>query len=571
MKNTQLYPFERNKYFYGKLLSVEDFNSEQKYINDKRRLTNRLVHGMGVVCGLNVVRIDEQTISVESGMAFDQTGREIVVDSPVTKKLPMINGYDSAVGNGSNAYTYLCLEYSENENGYAHNIVSEADKSDSDKIREGYNLYLTSSEPEDNINQINELFEQSVTVFWDGNIRIKHITPRYVSSNSKFEFRVEIESYTKQYASFSYDSQLICLNYGSDGSAILRVNFDEMLFEKSSKYTLTYVLEANNVIGTEGTINIDPATFSLSYDKTPAEGAINGKSVVSIINGSVDEYVINENYRYGMDTVLRRTIGQRLYLARINLINVGGLAIIENIENVPFNQYVASNLLLNAMNRLGTRTRQRSNSASTLIADTRSNCGAEGGIQIASGVCRINLDSGSLKNKVFYSDEIIHGLGLGSVTIVLGVPTSDNGTVYGNPEIFKSDGIAFDTAAKLNPTKGSFVIGIVTKSTIVADYVDVKWTAMRDVDETVTEKSNMRISIKPNSLVIKPRDSKYLEAICSNMTNKTVRWSVSSENGGEIDANGLYVAPNIEGVYEVVVQSAVYPEIKASIMVVVRE
>ena len=80
MKNTQLYPFERNKYFYGKLLSVEDFTFEQKYMNDKRRHINRLVHGVGVVCGLNVVRVDDTTISVESGLALDSTGREIVVE-----------------------------------------------------------------------------------------------------------------------------------------------------------------------------------------------------------------------------------------------------------------------------------------------------------------------------------------------------------------------------------------------------------------------------------------------------------------------------------------------------------
>ena len=103
MKNTQLYPFERNHYYYGMLLSVENFNAEQKYLNDKRRLINRLVHGSGVVSGLNVVAIDEQTISLESGLAFDSTGREIVVANPVTKKLSMINGYDSAMISGSNA------------------------------------------------------------------------------------------------------------------------------------------------------------------------------------------------------------------------------------------------------------------------------------------------------------------------------------------------------------------------------------------------------------------------------------------------------------------------------------
>lgn len=124
MKNTQLYPFERNKYYYGMLLSVEDFNSEQKYMNDKRRLINRLVHGTGVVSGLDVVAIDDQTVSVESGLAFDNTGREIIVETPVTKKLSMLKGYETAMSRGSNAYVYLCLEYSEEEKGNSFDISS---------------------------------------------------------------------------------------------------------------------------------------------------------------------------------------------------------------------------------------------------------------------------------------------------------------------------------------------------------------------------------------------------------------------------------------------------------------
>ncbi len=568
MKNTQLYPFERNKYFYGKLLSVEDFNAEQKYVNDKRRLINRLIHGMGIVCGLNIVRVDDSTISVESGMALDTTGREVIVDSPVTKKLSMINGYDAAVDSGNSAYVYLCIEYSETEKGLAHNVVSEGGKAQADKIREGYNLYLTSDEPDDNINLINGFFEQSITVYRDENMCIRHVIPKYVNPNTKFRFSIEVETFSKQFAAFSYEIQLICMNNEVDGSSVLRVNFDESLFEKTGNYTLTYDLIANNVIGTEGTATIDATTFSVSYNKIASEGVIAGKSVVSIIDSDIEDAMIDSNYAYGMDSVLRNSISQRIYLARINLIDAGGMVIIEDIDNVPFNQYVASNLLLSAMT-----IKEAALGNAGVIPTQSTNVQGQSAsqkIEVASGIARINLSSGSLKNKVFFSDEIIHGLGLGSVTIILAAQT-DNATVYGCSEIFKADTAPFDTAAKLNPSKGSFVIGVMTKSTIVADYVDVKWTAIRDVDEAVSEKSTMRISIKPNTLVIKPRESKYLEAICANMTNKTVRWSVSSPNGGEIDQNGLYIAPNIEGVYEVIATSAVYPEVKASIMVVVRE
>ena len=51
MSNANFFPFARNRYFYGKLLTVRDFEVEQRYHCTKRELLNRLLHGAGVVCG----------------------------------------------------------------------------------------------------------------------------------------------------------------------------------------------------------------------------------------------------------------------------------------------------------------------------------------------------------------------------------------------------------------------------------------------------------------------------------------------------------------------------------------
>ncbi|MBO5219356.1 MAG: hypothetical protein J6C52_08000 [Clostridia bacterium] len=567
MKNTKLYPFERNKYYYGKLLSVEDFNAEQKYMNDKRRITNRLIHGVGVAAGLNVVMLDEQTITIDSGMALDSTGREVVVDAPVTKKLSLIDGYDTAVGSGASS-VYLCLEYAETEKDESHNVASEPGKTYYDKIRETAGLYLTAEEPDDETINSGDLFETKTTVYRDSSMRIRQIMPRYVQPGESFELRVEIEVTTKRYAAFSYDIQLMCLNAVSDAGSILKVVFDEMLFEKTGKYVLTYDVCASDVVDTDGVAMIDPTTFTLSYDKVPASGTIAGKSTAAITARDIAEVITEAAYRSGMDSIFRNSVGHRLYLARINLVNAGGSFIIEDVQNVPFGQYVSNSLLMHSMDKLAAKGKGKA--AAGESARTHDAHPAAHSHEIASGICRINLNSGSYKNKVFYSDEIVHGLGLGSVTIILGVPTAEGEVIYGASNIFSESIPAFETAVKLSPSKGSFVIGVMTKATIMADYLDIKWTAIRDVDEAAVEKRSMRLTIKPSSLVIKPRESRYLEAVCTNMTNKTVRWSVSSENGGEIDQNGMYVVPNTEGVYEVVAQSAAYPEIKASIMVVVR-
>jgi hypothetical protein len=45
---------QRLTYFYGQLLGPKDLQGEQAYLREKHRLANRLLHGWGVVCGLEV-------------------------------------------------------------------------------------------------------------------------------------------------------------------------------------------------------------------------------------------------------------------------------------------------------------------------------------------------------------------------------------------------------------------------------------------------------------------------------------------------------------------------------------
>jgi len=75
--------FERNNYFYGKQFTVRDLFQEQAYFNEKRHLINRMVLGWGVVCGLDVRWVPEKReFIVETGMALDCCGREIIVCEP---------------------------------------------------------------------------------------------------------------------------------------------------------------------------------------------------------------------------------------------------------------------------------------------------------------------------------------------------------------------------------------------------------------------------------------------------------------------------------------------------------
>ncbi len=86
--------FERNGYFYGKIMTVKDFELEQEYFNGKRHLLNRLVHGKGLLCGFSLSQLEITQGSgefwvrfMEGGVALDSMGREIIVPKGTKKKV----------------------------------------------------------------------------------------------------------------------------------------------------------------------------------------------------------------------------------------------------------------------------------------------------------------------------------------------------------------------------------------------------------------------------------------------------------------------------------------------------
>ena len=101
MFNRKYYSYERNNYYYGKLLTSKDFQNEQGYMNDKRRLINRTLHGTGVVYGMDIVAADDSSIILQSGMALDAGGREIVVPQTQVVKLSTIDGYADLKSNSA--------------------------------------------------------------------------------------------------------------------------------------------------------------------------------------------------------------------------------------------------------------------------------------------------------------------------------------------------------------------------------------------------------------------------------------------------------------------------------------
>lgn len=450
MKNLTYIPFMRNRYFKGKLLTAEDFEQEQQYMNDKRRLMNRWFMGAGIVAGLEVIQVDDYSISLEIGLALDYTGREIVVDAPVIKRLSLLDGYEEAVMEEGDESLYLCIEYAEREVEPVHNITDRSvhtqDEPEYNKRKECYHLYVTDDAPRET----------------------------------------------------------------EEHDAVLGIGEEtEEIFLRAEKIRQT-------------------------------------------------------EYHPG------------IHLAKIGLVKAGEFYMIDHIETVPFHQYVyAQPLVAGWLKKLGRRVREQEKMLEVL----EEHCNKEpdhspenkdfSDWQMAWGMVSVPMPGGGREGRCYYSKEIGHGLGLGTVQIHLEVIQGAY-SFSGAEDIFSQEEKPVEAASRLDRARGVFVIGVRALANVKQSEVNVAWTAVRRRSSNEIPKGEARIYIKPALVNLKVHQDIKLEAVCVNMDSPVLEWAVAAPEGGIVDSDGTYHAPGRPGVYEVICRRGDNGP-KASVFVIVRE
>jgi hypothetical protein len=128
--------FSRPRYFFGKILSVDDLTAEHNYFLEKQRLRNQLVFGDGIVSGLSVAVGKEgsgRRVVLSPGLAIDPAGNEICVRDVMTCALPP-----------SGTRIYVCLRYVEAETSPVPTILSDSDgvgnEVQNSRIEEGFEM-----------------------------------------------------------------------------------------------------------------------------------------------------------------------------------------------------------------------------------------------------------------------------------------------------------------------------------------------------------------------------------------------------------------------------------------------
>lgn len=572
MKNLQYFPFERNQYYYGKLITQQDFVSEQQYMNDKRRLINRFLHGVGVAAGLQVVRLDDRSFSLEAGLALDETGREILVDKPIVQRLDRLAGYEELMDSTSADMVYLCISYSEEE-VYPSRSMAKNDNSREqvyEKCREGFRLWLTGKPFEEDGNTLESFIEKKTTLFENADLLITQHIPAFAQAGEQLETRIRITAkHPVQNAEVSFEENLSCLLCG--GEDRLCGSWKGSLRNQGEFAEQSYLMQAYSIEQGTGEMILAPYKLTVNIGDQVLHTRTEVRAEIRINSRDVRDELKDTWYENAMNQVLAGNYPGGIYLAAIYLKSSGREYLIDRIEPLPFDQRVYNPFLNMSMSDLlGREIRHLGTKLSTDTAREPANEERSARQkEIVSGVASISMGIGGKAGERFYSGEIIHGLGLG----VIDIRTSIEENLYqysGSPEIFEDMGIRAETAVRVNREKGSFVIGIRLLEASAVKEVRVHWIAEK-VPETFEADREAHIRILPDKPELKVMQNRYFRVQTENLEGMTILWEVTTPNGGVITRDGHYTAPDTAGIYEVAAFCQEMPKIRNSVFVIVRE
>jgi hypothetical protein len=537
MKKTRYYPFERNRYFYGKLLTVRDFESEQKYFNDKRRLMNRLLHGAGVITGLQVIAVDDKSVSVEMGAAIDALGREIIISSPVTLKLSMMQGFTN---NEYAKNVYLCLAYDEKGKEPVHSVANAAVRSDEiseyNRVLESYKLFIQEEAPNPSEFPIESLMEQTSVLYQDGTVRILQKTPRYVNPGQLFDMKLCIEK-TLQAPKISFEFEVAGHQLQSED--LSRVMFNEPQDRQETEYEVTVRLRADRSSKSKATVGIRWDNAVLRIGDKQVSLAANAANEVTIIDGSVKEQWVNDFVNRSLEDSLDSPSDPCIYLAKISLLQMGPTYIIEKVDQVPFKEYVFNASALQKLTKndasstplggpIAAKSKIRKLSPgqepefNVTFNKDKSELAFDLGLpdvqssdEVRTGVVEIPVEALNKfaaspfgkGGKGYVSAEIEHGLGLGNTFIFTGIEEVNDDYIsdilssrerlyYGASDVFRGSehepaGPEVKIGTIVYPQKGTFRIGVRLQQPTEATQINIRWWAFKkmpgndEVRETV--------------------------------------------------------------------------------------
>ncbi|MBQ7583424.1 MAG: hypothetical protein IJT24_02335 [Lachnospiraceae bacterium] len=591
MSSNQLYPFERNRYYPGKMLTSADFQAEQNYHINKGRFLNSLMYGHGIICGMGVFSLDDQSILIESGAAIDGSGREVIIDSSTVKKLSAIEGFDSLTGDVArlrvrfreqDVHSVYSVNHKENDNEYEYNRISE-----------GYELFLTDRSRLDDGFDFDTEFLSRETVFRSDNFTGEILMPSTVCKGMTVKIVLEIKK------TGDADVRLTCRGIleapaflTADGEHEIEIGAEDVSLTKDEVIRKTYWVKVEDTPAIESELILRSGTAQAFEDESAINTAAHFSIRVRLSAASPLELVSREIGKTNLEMMGAGAPDDSIPLADIKLVRTSSSFIIEKISEDRVKRYVmtpAQELMRSDYMSYYVKPvelmklREGAQEAKPgLMGSRRAELS-----NIATGTLEIPLGRNAREGDIRYSGEITHGLGQGNVYVDIGysfvsddpaMGANHKSTIYGNPDLFSysSQRLAdVETAVKVLNEKGSFVVAARLLRNVDYLVLNFRWVAIRfpsgDDIELTEDYYDKSISVDNPTVIMGTRESHFFGVRFNNMKAASVTYELTAPGSGEISSDGIYTAPTKEGVYEIRIYCTDMPVICTYAYAIVRK
>ena len=584
MLNGKFFPFERNRFYCGKLLTSSDFKEEQNYFNNKRRFLNKVLFGAGVVNGFKTYSVDDTTLMVESGVAIDSQGREIVLEKSLVKKLSTVDGFNDVRGTKLD----LCVEYDETEINPLYSLSkNDAGKEyEYNRVLEGVRFFVRNTEEAQKLESADEQFVSSNILFEDEHFRLNLKVPKFACRDYDLNLVACLEKISSADISFSGEWMVHVPGFANEqGDNRLNFKFKEVKLECSRKITLAQAIRLEGVLASnKTTFVVKEGAAKFASGKASSSLKENVFMTVEIRNDEPIDIVKEQVANLPMETVIT-DIGHPICIAKIEIVKVDAKTYVINKVTrpdvhsgiyVPVQQYAIEKLLEYYKDGQKTKAQEVPDEKKTTESSGHSALISAFNSTISCGSVDVPIGQNVKSGKVIYSDEVMHGLGTGDVFVEVGVEYILRGknsgvsrkVVYGDDSIFKDSlpgAMSAKKAVKVFCDKGTFMVGVRFEEQVNISAMRLKWFAFKTPEFTgVIEQEQDKeksIFVKKDALVVAPNEMICVDVGFKNMTVTTLKYEVVDKDGGTIDASGMYNAPNKEGVYEVKVSCVNSPDV----------
>lgn len=204
--------------------------------------------------------------------------------------------------------------------------------------------------------------------------------------------------------------------------------------------------------------------------------------------------------------------------------------------------------------------------------------------RVATGVVTLNAGLHLQEGNILRSDEIVHELGPGTVFIefgienlypAVGIDRNYTDILLGDASLFTQPSgtynHGFERGVRIHPEKGTFELAVRLKGALSQTSLRLRWFAWRAEEHTSHKfPIGTLLRLEPDVVYATPGATINFVPVFQNGMASPCDFLIPDKQSGLITPNGIYTAPEKDGLYQVYAQIKNLPETRVNAFVIVR-